>query len=93
MVNSHRIDLHQLRTALYETPESYRGLVASHFAEIYAMGCVTVARAMVVLDISLHRYRQAVGIDEARQLFSEYGINIDFIIREEGKRMKTDFKV
>lgn len=76
-----------IRQTLEDMPEEYRGIVARHFAIEYAIGCVAVSRITFMLG-SLRPYSQMVNLDEARALFSEYGIDIDATIRKEGEEMK-----
>lgn len=74
------IDLQGVRKTLEEIPEDFKEISARHLA--------TVSR--VALRLGNNSYRQLVNLDEARELFSGYGIDIDETIVAEGKMIRHD---
>lgn len=80
------IDLKGLRETLEEMPEGYREIAARHLASVYSMGYVAATR--VAFRFGTQLPNEITGIDEARALFSKYGVDIDSTIRKEGEEMK-----
>ncbi len=85
------MDFKGLRETLEEIPEGYRGIATIHLASVYSMGYVAATRVAFMFGRQLPN--EITGINEARTLFSKYGVDIDIMIRKEGEEMKTDFRV